>query len=84
VLRGDPADELGRRVAAAVDSAFSVQISVEEAVIRPAPPERGADYQSNVAMPLAKRLSRSSREVAARVVAKFQALADKQPATGAD
>ena len=40
-----------------LEAAYSLEISVEEAAIRPAPPERPADYQSNVAMPLAKRLS---------------------------
>jgi arginyl-tRNA synthetase len=73
MLRGDLADELGRRIAAAVDAAFAVEITVPEAVIRPALPERGADYQSNVAMPLAKRLSLSSRDVAARIVDHFDA-----------
>jgi hypothetical protein len=50
MLRGDLADELGRMIVAAVDAAFSLEISVPEAVIRPALPERGADYQSNVAL----------------------------------
>jgi arginyl-tRNA synthetase len=71
LLRGDLADELGRRIAAAVEAAFEVEISVEEAAIRPAPPERQADYQSNVAMPLGRRLSLPSREVAARIVERF-------------
>src|ERR1700716_4652085 len=71
MLRGDLADELGRRIAAAVDAAFALEISVPEAVIRPALPERGADYQSNVAMPLAKRLSLPSRDVAARILQHF-------------
>jgi arginyl-tRNA synthetase len=73
MLRGDLADELGRRIAAAVDAAFSLEITVPEAVIRPALPEHGADYQSNVAMPLAKRLSLSSRDVAARIIEHFEA-----------
>ena len=71
MLRGDLADELGRLIVAAVDAAFSLEISVPEAVIRPALPERGADYQSNVAMPLAKRLSLPSRDVAARILQHF-------------
>jgi arginyl-tRNA synthetase len=72
VLRGDLADELGRRIAAAVETAFEMEISVEEAAIRPAPPERHADYQSNAAMPLARRLSLPSRDVAARIVEHFE------------
>ena len=71
MLRGDLADELGRRIATAVEAAFEIEISVEEAAIRPAPPERQADYQSNAAMPLGKRLSLPSREVAARIVERF-------------
>jgi arginyl-tRNA synthetase len=71
LLRGDLADELGRRIATAVEAAFEIEISVEEAAIRPAPPERQADYQSNAAMPLGKRLSLPSREVAARIVERF-------------
>jgi arginyl-tRNA synthetase len=73
MLRGDLADELGRRIVKAVDAAFAVEITVPEAVIRPALPERGADYQSNVAMPLAKRLSLSSRDVATRILEHFDA-----------
>jgi arginyl-tRNA synthetase len=61
-------EELGQRVAAAVASAFEVEITPDEAVIRPATPERPADYQSNAAMALAKRLRRPSREVAHSIV----------------
>jgi arginyl-tRNA synthetase len=72
MLRGDVADELGRRIAAAVEAAYSLEIGLEEAAIRPAPPERPADYQSNAAMPLAKRLSLPSRQVAAAIVEHFE------------
>jgi arginyl-tRNA synthetase len=72
MLRGDLADELGRRIAAAAEAAFSVEVAMEEAAIRPAPPERQADYQSNAAMPLAKRLSLPSREVAAGIAAHLE------------
>jgi arginyl-tRNA synthetase len=71
MLRGDLADELGRRVVAAVEAAYSVEMSLEAAAIRPAPPGRPADYQSNAAMPLAKRLSLPSLEVAAGIVEHF-------------
>ncbi len=57
-------DELAARVVAAVRAAYDVELTLEQALIRPSSPERGADYQSNVAMGLAKRLSRPSREVA--------------------
>src|ERR1700738_147480 len=73
MLRGDLAHDLGRRVAAAVEAAYSVEIGVEEAAIRPAPPERPADYQSNAAMPLAKRLSLPSRQGAAGIAEHFEA-----------
>lgn len=73
MLRGDLADELGRRIAAAVEAAYGLEIEVVEAAIRPAPPERPADYQSNAAMPLAKRLSLPSRQVAATIAQHFDA-----------
>ena len=68
MLRGDLEQELGMRVATAVRSAFGLAISPEEAVIRPAAPERQADYQSNAAMALAKRLQMPSSVVAALIV----------------
>lgn len=68
MLRGDLEQELGRRVAAAVRSAFDLAISPEDAVIRPALPERQADYQSNAAMPLGRQLKMPSPVVAARIV----------------
>jgi arginyl-tRNA synthetase len=68
MLRGDLEQELGRRVAAAVGSAFDLEITADEALIRPATPERPADYQSNAAMSLARRLGRPSPEVGAAVV----------------
>ena len=68
MLRGDLEQELGRRVAAAVLSAFDLAISPNEAVIRPAAPERQADYQSNAAMALGRRLQMPSPDVAARIV----------------
>ena len=68
MLRGDLEEELGRRVAAAVGSAFDLEITAEEALIRPAAPERQADYQSNAAMGLARRLGRPSREVGSQIV----------------
>ena len=72
MLRGDLELELGRRVASAVGSAFGLVISPEEAVIRPAAPGRRADYQSNAAMALARRLEVPSPEVAARIVEQLE------------
>jgi arginyl-tRNA synthetase len=71
MLRGDLEQALGRRVAAAVEAAFGLAVSPEEAVIRPGAPERQADYQSNAAMALAKRLEMPSPEVAARIVGRL-------------
>src|SRR5687767_7340959 len=64
----DLARLLGDRVAEAVRAAYGVEISAEQAVIRPAAPGRRADYQSNAAMALAKRLGAPSTEVAHRIV----------------
>jgi arginyl-tRNA synthetase len=60
--------ELARRVAAAVRSGLGLDITAEEALIRPSAPGRDADYQSNAAMSLAKRLARPSREVGQAIV----------------
>jgi arginyl-tRNA synthetase len=68
MVRGDLEQELGLRIAAAVQSAFGLEITPDEAVIRPAAPERQADYQSNAAMSLARRLGRPSREVGEAIV----------------
>jgi len=68
MLRGDLELELGRRVAAATRSALDLDITAEEALIRPTTPGRGADYQSNAAMSLARRLGRPSPDVAAAIV----------------
>jgi arginyl-tRNA synthetase len=55
--------ELARRVAAAVRSGLDLDITTDEALVRPTSPGRDADYQSNAAMSLAKRLGRPSREI---------------------
>lgn len=68
MVRGDLERELGRRVAEAVRGAFELDITAEEALIRPTAPGRGADYQSNAAMSLARRLGMPSRDVAAGIV----------------
>lgn len=66
-VRGDVANELGSRVAEAVAKAYGVEITVEGALIRPAAPERDADYQSNAAMSLAKQVGSPSRDVATAI-----------------
>lgn len=62
--------ELARRVAAAVRSGLDLDITPDEALVRPTTPGRDADYQSNAAMSLARRLGRPSREIG-------QAIADR-------
>ncbi|SDG44441.1 arginyl-tRNA synthetase [Lentzea fradiae] len=67
MLRGDVGLELGQRVADALRAALDVDITAEEALIRPSNRD-GADYQCNVAMSLAKKVGRNPREVAGLIV----------------
>ena len=66
-MHADIASELGARVVAAVKAATDSDISVEQALVRPAAPGRPWDYQSNAAMGLAKRLGLPSRELAGQI-----------------
>jgi arginyl-tRNA synthetase len=59
---------LAGRVAAAADAALGVELSLEEALIRPAAGGRDADFQSNVALKLGKERSTPPRAVAAALV----------------
>ncbi|MDE3720123.1 arginine--tRNA ligase [Nocardiopsis sp. N85] len=67
-MTGDIGADLGQRVVAAAAAAFEVDITVEQAVVRPSQ-RVGVDYQINAAMALAKRLRRPSREVADQLLA---------------
>jgi arginyl-tRNA synthetase len=60
----DPQEVLAQRVRAALAAAFGAEYAEADPVIRPS---AFADYQANVALPLAKRLGRPSREVAADI-----------------
>ncbi|HWH13017.1 MAG TPA: arginine--tRNA ligase [Solirubrobacteraceae bacterium] len=60
--------ELAGRVVSAARAALGVELSLEGAVIRPAGPGRPADFQSNAALALAKRLGSRPAEVAAALV----------------
>src|SRR6266498_1899291 len=60
---------LATRVVEAARRAWDLQLRHDEALIRPSSPGRGADYQSNLALSLAKRLSKPSPLVAAELVA---------------
>ncbi|MGH9039058.1 MAG: arginine--tRNA ligase [Acidimicrobiia bacterium] len=63
---------LAERVVAAVRAAFSRSITTEEALIRPAAARRGADFQVNLALSLAKELGRSPQEVAEAIAAHLE------------
>ncbi len=61
----DPRDVLAQRVSAALGAAFGPGYEAADPVIRPS---SFADYQSNAALPLAKRLGRPPRDLAADIV----------------
>ncbi len=72
LVRGDIADELARRVVVAGHAAFGLRLTTDKALIRPSTSGRGADYQSNVAMGLGKRLGMPSRDVAAKLIEQLE------------
>ena len=61
----DPRDVLARRVQDALGAAFGTEYADADPVIRPS---SFADFQSNAALPLAKRLGRPPRDVAADII----------------
>jgi arginyl-tRNA synthetase len=71
-MRGDIGLELGARVANSLRAALNIEVTPEEAVIRPST-RAGADYQCNVAMSMAKRAGLPPREIAAAIVAHLDA-----------
>jgi arginyl-tRNA synthetase len=60
----DPQEVLAARVQMALAAAFGAEYADADPVIRPS---AFADYQANVALPLAKRLGRAPRDVAAEI-----------------
>jgi arginyl-tRNA synthetase len=60
----DPQEVLAERVRMALAAAFGAEHAGADPVIRPS---AFADYQANVALPLAKRLGRAPRDVAAEI-----------------
>jgi arginyl-tRNA synthetase len=62
----DPQEVLAQRVRTAIAAAFGPGYADTDPVIRPS---SFADFQSNAALPLAKRLGRPPREVAAEIAA---------------
>jgi arginyl-tRNA synthetase len=61
----DPRDVLAQRVSAALGAAFGPEYEAADPVIRPS---SFADYQSNAALPLAKKLGRPPRDIAADII----------------
>jgi arginyl-tRNA synthetase len=61
----DPREVLAQQVQDALGTAFGAEYADTDPVIRPS---SFADFQSNVALPLAKRLGRSPRDIAAELV----------------
>ncbi|MGH3272905.1 MAG: arginine--tRNA ligase [Streptosporangiaceae bacterium] len=74
----DPEDVLAARVHGALLAELGEQYADADPLIRPS---QFADYQSNAAMPLAKRLGRPPREIAAAIAA---ALTGRAELDGAD
>ncbi|GAA2082912.1 arginine--tRNA ligase [Actinomadura alba] len=64
----DPQLVLAARVQAALAAAFGPEYADTDPVIRPS---QFADFQANVALPLAKRLGRKPRDVAGEIVARL-------------
>ena len=64
----DPELTLARQVQDALAAQFGAAYADADPVIRPS---QFADYQSNVALPLARRLSRAPREIAAELAARL-------------
>jgi arginyl-tRNA synthetase len=60
----DPQEVLAERVRMALAAAFGAEYADADPVIRPS---AFADYQANVALPLARRLGRAPRDVAAEI-----------------
>ena len=60
----DPQEVLAARVRTALAAAFGAEYADADPVIRPS---TFADYQANVALPLAKRLGRAPRDVAGEI-----------------
>lgn len=65
----DPVDFLGRRFVDAIVAAFGDEFANADPLVRPAQNPQFGDFQSNVAMGLAKRVGKSPREVAQAIIA---------------
>ena len=65
----DPGGALARLVRAALAAEFGADYADADPIIRPS---QFADFQANVALPLAKRLGLAPRDVAARLASHLQ------------
>jgi arginyl-tRNA synthetase len=61
----DPREVLAQRVQDALGAAFGTEYAAADPVIRPS---SFADFQSNAALPLAKKLARPPRDIAAEII----------------
>ncbi|MHB8491504.1 MAG: arginine--tRNA ligase [Solirubrobacteraceae bacterium] len=68
----DPAIDLAVRVVEAVQAVAGQAITREQAQVRESAPQHGADYQSNVAMGLAKRVGMNPRELAGALAERLE------------
>jgi arginyl-tRNA synthetase len=77
----DPQEVLAERVGAALAAAFGAEQAGADPVIRPS---TFADYQANVALPLAKKFGRPPRDVAAEIAGHLDLadVADKAEVSG--
>jgi arginyl-tRNA synthetase len=74
----DPQQVLSARVRDALVAAYGADYADADPLIRPS---QFADYQSNAALPLGKRLGRAPREVAAEIVAQLNVADITEPPT---
>src|ERR1700749_1240934 len=74
----DPQQVLSARVRDALEAAFGADYADADPLIRPS---QFADFQSNAALPLGKRLGRPPREIAADIVAHLDVAGIAEPPT---
>ncbi|HEY9243715.1 MAG TPA: arginine--tRNA ligase [Streptosporangiaceae bacterium] len=72
----DPREVLTRRVQDALGAAFGTEYAAADPVIRPS---SFADFQSNAALPLAKKLGRPPRDIAAEIISQLDLTGVAEP-----
>src|SRR5215472_11177159 len=73
----DPQQVLGARVRAALGAAFGADYADADPVIRPS---SFADFQSNAALPLARKLGKAPRDIADDIVSRLEVADISEPA----